>query len=94
MNSHLKLEQVNLKKVTIWYWLILKDFEQSDIEKIDYTNVNKAYDEFNNNFKDVYNKHVPLKRRNIVGATSPFMNRKFDFLRSTWYIMCLNIKRL
>ena len=59
------------------YENFIEDLENAHLENIDDDiDVNKAYDEFNKKFIDIYNKHVPVKQRKLVRNPAPFMNSK------------------
>lgn len=45
-----------------------------DVEKN--TNVHTAYDNFNNKFIEVANKHAPIKQRKILPQQIPYMNKQ------------------
>lgn len=54
----------------------ISDLGQLDFCFSEFQDVNEAYENFNSKFMQTYNKHVPLKKRNVVRKPVPFMNRK------------------
>ena len=53
----------------------------SDLQDINWdiernTNVNTAYENFNNKFIEVANKHAHVKQRKILPQQTPYMNRQ------------------
>jgi hypothetical protein len=54
----------------------IKDLNELNLDFSNFSDVNLAYDNFNHQFTEVYDKHVPLKKRSMVKSPVPYMNSK------------------
>jgi hypothetical protein len=54
----------------------IKDLNELNLDFSNFSDVNLAYENFNHQFTQVYDKHVPLKKRGMVKSPVPYMNSK------------------
>lgn len=54
----------------------IKDLNEQNLDFSKLSDVNLAYDNFNHQFTEVYDKHVPLKKRSMVKSPVPYMDSK------------------
>jgi endonuclease I len=54
----------------------IKDLNELNLDFSNFSDVNLAYNNFNHQFTEVYDKHVPLKKRSMVKYPVPYMNSK------------------
>ena len=58
--------------------MFLHDLEEKDIKSLidGSENVNKAYENFEPEFIEVIEKHLPMKKKEPINKPAPFMNKK------------------
>ena len=60
----------------LWGADFIKDLNELNLDFSNFSDVNLAYENFNHQFTQVYDKHVPLKKRAMVKSPVPYMNSK------------------